>query len=263
MEIKEYVAWRKANLKVEIEKLAKKPKLLIIQVNDDPASDAYVRGKLKDGAEIGADVQLHKLSPQISQEDLFKEIEKANADPSVDGLIVQLPLPKHISEAAVKLAVSPEKDVDGFHPLTKFDPCTPKGIIDYLKREGFPLKGSNAVVLGRSEIVGKPMAKLLTANDSNVTVLHSKSKDEDVRFYIAHADLIVAAVGKQGMLNESYPYKKEALIVDVGINRGADGKLHGDVVPNLPVARQTPVPGGVGLLTRLALLENLMEAYKK
>lgn len=262
MDIRSYVAERKASLKEEVLACSRKPKLVIVQVNNDPASDSYVRGKLKDGAEIEADVSLLKLDPSTSEEALLEVIDGLNRDPSVDGLIVQLPLPKHISESKVKFAVDPKKDVDGFHPLTSFVPCTPKGIVMYLEAEGFAFRGKNAVVLGRSNIVGKPMAKLLLSKDCNVTVLHSKTSEEDKAFYLAHADLIVVAIGRLGFLNNRFAYKKEAVVVDVGINRGEDGKLHGDAVPDLPIALQTPVPGGVGLLTRLALMENLLEAYR-
>ena len=148
------------------------------------------------------------------------------------------------------------------HPLSSFIPCTPKGIVSYLENEGFTFSGKNAVVLGRSNIVGKPMARLLLSRSCNVTVLHSKTSIEDKKFYIKHADLIVVAIGKEGFLNNDFEYNKDCYVVDVGINRGVDGKLHGDAIPNLPVKLQTPVPGGVGLLTRLALLENLMEACR-
>jgi len=262
MTIKEYVAKRKEELTAEVAKLDHKPTLLIIQANDNPASDAYIRGKIKDASEIGANAILRRFPIDISEEELIQEIQKANVDDGIDGIIVQLPLPNHISEANIKLAVNPKKDVDGFHPLTKFAPCTPKGIIDYLSAEGFSFQGANAVVLGRSEIVGKPMAKLLLKKNCNVTMLHSKTSMEDRKFYIAHADLIVVAIGKMGYLNEEFSYKESAVIVDVGINRGEDGKLHGDAVPNLPVSLQTPVPGGVGLLTRLALICNLLETGK-
>lgn len=259
MLIKEYVAKRKLELAERVATLGKKPTLLIIQANENPASDAYIRGKMKDAGEIGANALLWKFPPTISEGELLAKIEEANRDPSIDGVIVQLPLPSHISEAKVKLAVSPKKDVDGFHPLSSFDPCTPKGIIDYLTAEGFAFQGANAVVLGRSEIVGKPMAKLLLKKNCNVTVLHSKTTPEDRAFFLAHADLIVVAIGKLGYLNQGFSYKPSAVIVDVGINRGEDGKLHGDAEPGLSVALQTPVPGGVGLLTRLALICNLLE----
>lgn len=265
MEIKEYVALRKEVLKKEIEGMEVAPKLVIVKANNNPASDAYVRGKLKDAAEIGASAELLELGEDVSQTDIDEVIAKLNDDKTVDGFIVQLPLPKHIDEERVKLLVSPEKDVDGFHPCTCFLPCTPKGIVDYLRATGFEFKGKNAVIIGRSNIVGKPLASILSSKgyDCNVTLLHSRTSEEDKRFYLAHADLIIAAVGKIGVLDETYSYKEDAVIVDVGINRGEDGKLHGDALPNLPVALQTPVPGGVGLLTRISLMENLVEAKKR
>lgn len=260
MIIKDYVAKRKIELKEEISKLNEKPCLVIIQVNNDPASDAYVRGKLKDGAEVGANVILDKQQPTISQDDLIKLINKYNNDPKVHGLIVQMPLPKHINENIIKLSVNPKKDVDGFHPMSTFSPCTPKGIIDYLKSENVEILGKNAVVIGRSNIVGKPMQILLRNESANVTQLHSKTTRSDMEFYLAHADIIVVAVGHQHFLDHTYKLKESAVVVDVGINRDETG-LHGDAEPNLKVKLQTPVPGGVGLLTRLTLLVNLLEAY--
>lgn len=260
MNIKEYVAKRKLELKNEIASLTVKPCLIIIQVNDDPASDAYVRGKLKDGAEVGAKVILDKQLPTISENDLLKIINQYNQDPNVHGLIVQMPLPKQINEDTIKLAVNPKKDVDGFHPLSRLSPCTPKGIIDYLKSEHVEIMGKNAVVIGRSNIVGKPMQILLRNESANVTQLHSKTSKEDMAFYLAHADIIVVAVGHKYFLDHNFKLKETAVVVDVGINRDETG-LKGDVEPNLKVRLQTPVPGGVGLLTRLTLLVNLMEAY--
>lgn len=261
MVIKEYVKARKVELKDLIEKMDRKPTLVIVQINDDPASNAYVKGKLKDSAELGVEAKLIKLPESTTEKELLKLVCKLNKNKKLDGFLVQMPLPKHINEDTIKLAISPEKDVDGFHPLSKLNPCTPQGIMNYLKAENVELKGKNAVVIGRSNIVGKPMAKMLLAESSNVTVLHSKTTREDFERYIANADIIVVATGKQGILDESYKYKKSAVIVDVGINRDETG-LHGDAVPNLPVALQTPVPGGVGLLTRLALMENLLKLHK-
>ena len=260
MTIKEYVASEKLRLTDVIKTLPRQPHLVIIQANDNPASHAYVRGKIKDCDEVGARADLCLLPPTVSEGELLGVIAKYNADESIDGIIVQLPLPKQISEAKVKLAVTPKKDVDGFHPLTTFVPCTPKGIVDYLTDAGFDFTGKNAVVLGRSEIVGKPMAKLLLSKNCNVTVLHSKTSEEDKAFYIAHADLIVVAIGRLGFLDNRFRYKESAVIVDVGINRNEEGKLRGDAIADLPVALQTPVPGGVGLLTRLSLVKNLIIA---
>lgn len=261
MNIKEYVQTRKEELKEEISSYSRVPQFVIVQVNDDPASNAYIKGKLKDAAEVGINCELRKFDINISQEDLIEEIKKINKDSKVDGLIVQMPLPKHINEEEIKLAVDPKKDVDGFHPLSNLDPCTPKGIINYLKHCNTNFVGKNAVVIGRSNIVGKPMAKLLLKEHCNVTVLHSRTTREDMEMYISHADIIVIAIGKPCFLNSSFSYKKDAIIVDVGINR-VDGHLVGDAEPNLPVKLQTPVPGGVGLITRLTLLDNLMEIYR-
>lgn len=261
MTIKEFVTYKKEELKVKADSLTIKPHFVIMQVNDDEASNAYVKGKMKDAEEIGVLCTLMKFDISITQDELLNEISKVNDDNSVHGLIVQMPLPQHIDEEVIKLAVSPKKDIDGFHPLSKMDPCTPKGIILYLKSENFNFVGKNALVIGRSNIVGKPMAKLLLKEHCNVTVVHSRTTAEDMAFYIAHADIIVIAIGKAGFLNHSFAYKPSAVIIDVGINR-IDGKLHGDAEKDLPVMLQTPVPGGVGLLTRVTLLNNLFEAYE-
>lgn len=262
MTIKEYVALRKSEIKREIESLSTKPVLSIITVGNDPASEAYVRGKKKDAAEVGIEA-LHTVFPEnVSEDELLEFIKKQNNDDSIKGIIVQLPLPKHISVEHVNETISPKKDVDGFTLGSSFDPCTPKGIINYLTNEGFLFEGKNAVVLGRSEIVGKPMARMLLERNCNVIQLHSKTSLEDKKFYIAHADLVVSAIGRMFILDDSYQYKPDAYLIDVGINRGEDGHLHGDFIPNLPVKLQTPVPGGVGLLTRLALMENLLETVK-
>ena len=262
MTIKEYVASRKEAIKKYVEGLEVKPHLVIVQVNEDQASNAYVKGKLKDCAELGINGELIKLPLDTTEEAILSLIDSLNNDDSVDAFIVQMPLPKQINEEKVKLAVSPKKDVDGFHPLSELNPCTPQGIIDYLHSENINLVGKNALVMGRSNIVGKPMAKLLLKEHCNVTVVHSRTTPEDMRFYVNHADIIVIAIGKMHYLDESYTYKKDAVIVDVGISRDENG-LHGDAKPNLPVKLQTPVPGGVGLLTRLSLIENLLKIYNK
>ena len=260
MTVKEYVAFRKEEIKKLVANLEVKPCIAIVQVNEDAGSNAYVRGKLKDADELGIKADLIKLPLETTQEELLKVIDTLNRDDFHDGFIVQMPLPRGIDEEAIKLAVDPKKDVDGFHPLSSLVPCTPKGIINYLHFEKVPMQGKNAVVIGRSNIVGKPMAKLLLKENMNVTILHSKTTPEDMAFYIAHADIIVVAIGKAGFLDNRFQYKKDAIVVDVGISRTEDG-LKGDAVPNLPVGLQTPVPGGVGLATRLALYENLLEIY--
>ena len=242
MTIKEYIASRKIEIKNYVEGLKIKPHLVIVQINEDQASNAYVKGKLKDCAELGINGELIKLPIDTTEETLLSLIDDLNNDDEV--------------------AVAPKKDVDGFHPLSELNPCTPQGIIDYLHAENIAMQGLNALVIGRSNIVGKPMAKLLLKENCNVTVVHSKTSKDDMAFYIAHADIIVIAIGKQFFLNENYKYKESAIIVDVGISRDETG-LHGDAVPNLPVKLQTPVPGGVGLLTRLSLIENLLKIYNK
>ena len=257
MTVKEYVKQRKEEIKELVSKMDKVPSFTVVQVNEDAGSNAYVKGKLKDSAELGIPANLIKLPLDTTEEELLKVINDLNNDDSVTGFIVQMPLPKQINEETIKLAISPKKDVDGFHPMSELNPCTPQGIMNYLHEENVQILGKNAVVIGRSNIVGKPMARLLLKESANVTVLHSKTSAEDMKFYIEHADITVVAIGKAGFLDNRFNYKKDATIIDVGISRSEDG-LHGDAIPDLPVKLQTPVPGGVGLLTRLALMENLL-----
>ena len=257
--IKEYVAEKKERLRqLNLSNL----KMVIVQIGHVPASDRYVRNKAKDAAEVGIDCEINNLPEDISEEELLKLLDGLNNDETVTGYLVQLPLPKHISEEKIKLAIAPEKDIDGFHPLSKTGPATPLGIYNYLKDMKYEFQGKNAVVIGRSNIVGKPMAQLLLKESMNVTVLHSKTKEEDKEFYIANADLIVVATGHRHTLHADYQYKENAIIFDVGINVDEDGKLHGDCDPDLPVEFQSPVPGGVGLLTRLSVIDNLIELTK-
>lgn len=263
MDIKEYVANRKIALSKEISSLDKKPSLAIITVGDDPASAAYVKGKKKDAAELGIEAIHIVYDSDVSESIVLDKIKELNADPGVNGIIVQLPLPKHISVDHINQTIDPKKDVDGFTPLSEFDPCTPKGIIDYLVSEHFEFKGKNAVVLGRSDIVGKPMARMLLDKDMNVTILHSKTSEEDKKYYLSHADLVVSATGRMHSLDDRYGFLSTAYLIDVGITKGEDGRLHGDFVPNLDVAYQSKVPGGVGLLTRLSLMENVILAYRR
>ena len=262
MTIKEYIKARKEEIKLEVAKMEKKPTLVIVQLNEDEASKAYVKGKLKDASELGIDAKLIKLPVETSEKELLKEMAKLNKNKKIDGFIVQMPLPKQINEETVKLAVAPNKDVDGFHPLSELNPCTPQGIMNYLKHEGTQFLGKNAVVIGRSNIVGKPMAKMLLRESCNVTVLHSKTSKEDMARYLKNADIVVVAVGHKHLITKEFEFKKSAILVDVGINRDEEG-LHGDIEPGLSVALQTPVPGGVGLLTRLALMENLLKIHSR
>ena len=256
-EIINYVKNKKESLKEAINKLSFKIKLVIIQVNDDPASNSYIKGKLKDCNEIGIIADLIKLPIDVKEEELLSLIDKLNNDNSVTGIIVQLPLPETIDAHKVSLRIDPTKDVDGFHPLSLYKPATPLGIVTFLEDNNFDFKGKNAVVVGRSKIVGKPIAKLLLEHDMNVTVLHSKTSLEDLKFYLKNADLAVISIGKAHFIDKKFKFKKDAVLIDVGISRNELGKLEGDCLPNLKVKFQSPVPKGVGLLTRLALLINL------
>ena len=256
--IKDYCAKRKQAIKDEVAVNNGSLKLVVVQVGNVEASNRYVRNKIKDAQECGIEAVLYHYDDTISEEDLVKELEKLNADVTVTGYLVQLPLPKHINEDRIKLTVAPEKDVDGFHPLAKTVPATPLGVYLYLKDQSFIFTGKNAVVIGRSDIVGKPMAKLLLNESMNVTVLHSKTSEADKKFYVEHADLIVVATGHRHTLDDHYKYKPSCVIMDVGINFNDEGKLCGDAEGDLPVLFKSPVPGGCGLLTRLSVIENLL-----
>ena len=254
--IKEYVEAKKTDLRGQL--VGNNLKAVIIQVGSLEASNRYVRNKIKDLEEVGIATHLIKLPETISEEDLLNSLSCLNSNPEVTGYLVQLPLPKHISEEKVNLAIDPKKDIDGFHPLSKTVAATPLGAFNYLKDMNYEFSGKNAVIIGRSHIVGRPMHKLLLDADMNVVILHTKTSEEDKRFYLEHADLIIVAAGKAGVLNSSYKLKESAVVLDIGINFNEEGKLIGDCEQNLPVAFQSPVPGGCGLLTRLAVIENLV-----
>lgn len=251
--IKEYCKLRKTQLKAQIGDT--QPSLAVIQVGDNEASNRYIRNKKKECEEVGIQCQWYYYPEEITTDKLIIEIQ--DLQDYVDGLIVQMPLPAHIDETAIKLAIDPKKDIDGFHPMTKFEPCTPKGIIDYLDYCGFRFEGANVLVIGRSDIVGKPMAKMLTDRDSTVVLAHSKTKN--LWQFIEQADLIICAVGKAKFLN---CYAIHCPVIDVGINFNEEGKLVGDCF-NTENREVTSVPGGVGLLTRVALLDNVVKAYER
>ena len=258
--IKEYVKNKKEEIFNLVKNLDIKIKLVIVQVNNDPASDAYIRGKLKDLNEVGIKGELIKLEVNTTQDELLKLINKLNNDSTVTGFIVQMPLPEHIDEELIKRSISPDKDVDGFNVLSKFNPATPNGIVTYLKDNNYQFESKNALVIGRSNIVGRPMAEMLLKENINVTILHSYTKKEDLKYYVEHANLIIIAVGKPHFLTDDFKFNEDTIIFDVGINR-INGKLVGDCDENLNVKFQSPVPGGVGLLTRLSLILNLLEVY--
>ena len=273
----------KQEIKVEvdqrIEKGQKVPHLAAILVGEDPASQSYVKSKVKDCEEVGFKSTLVKLDDSISQVELFSNIEKLNNDDDIDGFIVQLPLPNHIDEAAVTEAIKPEKDVDGFHPynvgrmvLNKatFLPATPYGILKLLEHYNIKTEGKNCLVLGRSNIVGTPMSILLSrmSRIGNATVTLAHSRTQNLEKLVSEAEIIIAAIGKPEFLKD-YEVRDDAVIIDVGINRVDDAtrkrgyRLVGDVKYaeyENKVAALTPVPGGVGPMTRLALLLNTLAA---
>ena len=262
-EVKEEVARLEA-------KYGRKPCLVVIIVGENPASQVYVRNKVKAAAYTGMESRLEELPATISEADLLAEIERLNAAPDVDGILVQLPLPDHINEEKVIDAIAREKDVDGFHPgnvaglwLGKdcIVPCTPAGIMRLIDSTGIQLKGKNAVVVGRSNIVGKPVAKLLLDRHATVTIAHSRTAD--LGAVCRTADVLVVAVGKAGVVTGDM-VKPGAVVIDVGMNRSAEGKLCGDVdFPSaLPVASWiTPVPGGVGPMTIAMLMKNTIACF--
>lgn len=249
-----------------------RPGLAVILVGEDPASKVYVGSKEKACQQLGFHSEVYRLEEGTSQSELLKVIDRLNRDVHIHGILVQLPLPKHIDEKAVIDAIAVEKDVDGFHPvsvgnLTIGDdcllPCTPSGVIELIKRTGIDIAGKHAVVVGRSNIVGKPVAMLLLRENATVTICHSKT--ENMKDITRQADILVAAVGRANMIDESY-VKPGAVVIDVGINRLADGKLAGDVdfdrVKEV-ASHITPVPGGVGPMTITMLMNNTLEAARK
>lgn len=263
---KDYAQFVKNKLKTKIKGMEKKPVLAIIQVSDNQASNSYVKGKIKDCEEVGIRCIVSKLDKAIEEHELLYHIELTTC--VADGIIVQLPLPKHINVEHVKNAIPKEKDVDGFRQDSKFDCCTPKGIIDWLYFNGYDVCGKNVVVLGRSEIVGKPLVNMFIDRGATVTCCNSHT-DYGYETQITNndADVIVSAIGKAKFLDWADIGSDCEIVIDVGINRDDAGKLCGDVnresVEKLrPDTYVTPVPGGVGLLTRVSLLKNVVEAHE-
>ena len=248
------------------------PGLAVILVGDDPASHTYVRNKEKGCKEVGIHSEIYKYPAAISEAELLDKIRELNEDKRIHGILVQLPLPGHISESKVIDTISPEKDVDGFHPVNVgkmvigkegFLPCTPYGIMKLLEREQIDLQGKRAVVIGRSNIVGKPAGLLLLQRNATVTYCHSKT--EDLSYHTKQADIIIAAVGKAKFL-KAEDVKEGAVIIDVGMNLDENGKLCGDV--DFESVREkasfiTPVPGGVGPMTITMLLYNTVQSAKR
>ena len=264
----------RSSLKNDIQKLSREkgylPGLAVILVGKDPASQIYVRNKEKACKEIGIESRVIYMEENISQDELLREINTLNNYKSIHGILVQLPLPSHIDEDAVISAIDPMKYVDGFHPVTTgklfvgqmgFEPCTPKGIITLIKETGQDITGKHAVVIGRSNIVGKPVAIMLLRENATVTICHSKTKK--LKEISKNADILVVAMGRPESIDDGY-IKEGAIVIDVGTTR-VDGKLKGDVVFDKAVHKAgwiTPVPGGVGPMTITMLLKNtILAAY--
>ena len=261
----------KEQVRREVETLTRQPGLAVILVGDNPASQVYVRGKESDCAECGIRSFSHRLPAQTSQKELLELVEQLNQDAAVDGILCQLPLPEGLNEDQVIHAIAPDKDVDCFHPFNvgqmsigapTFLPCTPAGVMEMLRAYEIPVAGKRCVVLGRSNIVGKPMAMLLTQADGTVTVCHSRTPD--LASLTREADILVAAVGRVGLVTADM-VRPGAVVIDVAMNRNADGKLCGDVVFDEVEAKAsyiTPVPGGVGPMTRAMLMRNILTAAR-
>ena len=262
----------KANVAAFVARHGRAPGLDVVLVGENAASLSYTKNKEKMAKEAGMNGKLHKLPAETSEGDLLALIHALNADAAVDGILVQLPLPKQIREERVLDAIDPQKDVDGFHPVNagllmsgrpSLVPCTPRGCMRLLAECGASLKGARAVVVGRSNIVGKPMAHLLLAEHATVTIAHSRTRD--LPALCREADILIAAVGKARMIQGDW-VKPGAIVIDVGINRTDDGKLVGDVDTEAAKERAawiTPVPGGVGPMTIACLLENTLVAAER
>ncbi len=264
------------SIKQETEKLIEErgiqPGLAVVLVGEDPASQVYVRNKERACQKVGMYSEVHRLPEHTSQSELMQLIERLGRDERIHGILVQLPLPAHIDEKAVIAAIPPAKDVDGFHPVSvgnmvigdeAFLPCTPAGIIELIKRTGIELAGKHAVVVGRSNIVGKPVSMLLLQEHATVTMCHSRTSD--LAAMTRQADVLVVAVGRPEMIKAEH-VKPGAVVIDVGVNRLPDGRLVGDVAYDEVAAIAeaiTPVPGGVGPMTITMLLKNTLQAASR
>ena len=264
----------KDELKAEVTELAAKGRhacLAVIQVGNDPASSVYVNNKKKACAYVGIESRSYELPEETTEEELVRLVEELNGDDSVNGILVQLPLPAQIDEDKIIRTISPDKDVDGFHPVNvgkmvigeeTFLPCTPAGIIEMLKRTDIEISGKECVVIGRSNIVGKPMSMLMLKENATVTIAHSRTKD--LKEVTKRADILIAAIGKAKFVTADY-VKEGAVIIDVGMDRDENGKLCGDVDFDSVSEKTyaiTPVPGGVGPMTVTMLLANCVRSAK-
>lgn len=271
MDGKALAAKRKEEIRENAAKLRRQPGLAVILVGDNPASQVYVRNKEKDCEECGILCYDYRLPQDATQDQVLELVEKMNNYGAVDGILVQLPLPPQIDERVVLEAIAPDKDVDAFHPenvgrimqgQAYYKPCTPAGVMELLHKYGIDPDGKHCVVVGRSNIVGKPMAMLLLHEDATVTICHSKTKD--LKAQCLQADILISAVGKQNLITADM-VKPGAVVIDVAMNRNDAGKLCGDVdftAVSEVASYITPVPGGVGPMTRAMLMENTYKAAK-
>ena len=265
----------KDELKIEVQKLKEQGTeicLAVVQVGEDPASTVYVNNKKKACAYIGIESRAYELPETTSEEELVSLVEELNQDDSVNGILVQLPLPEHINEDRIIRTISPDKDVDGFHPVSVgrlwigekgFLSCTPAGIIQLLKRSGISIEGKECVIIGRSNIVGKPMAALLLRENGTVTIAHSRTRN--LAEITRRADILIVAIGKERFITSEY-VKEGAVVIDVGMHRDSENHLCGDVdfkdvEPR--VSAITPVPGGVGPMTIAMLMNNCVETARR
>lgn len=269
MDGKALAAQIKQQVREKCAALRRPPRLAVVLVGDDPASAIYVKNKERDCAECGISCMDHRLPADISQAQLLSLVERLNGDDTVDGILVQMPLPAPLDGQAVLSAIAPEKDVDGFHPENvgrlllgqcRFAPCTPAGIMALLRAYNIDPAGKHCVVVGRSNIVGKPMAALLLGADATVTVCHSKTRD--LKEQCLQADILISAAGRRGLITADM-VRPNAAVIDVSMNRDDSGRLCGDVdfaAVSERAAFITPVPGGVGPMTRAILMENTYRA---
>ena len=258
------------NIRLEVIKLKDKPKLVVIQVGDDPASGVYVNQKKKMAEYVGYNFEHINLPESVSEDEVIKIIDKLNEENGVDGILVQMPLPNHLNSKIIQNRIIPSKDVDGLtdintgklvHNCASLISCTPKGIVDLLDAYKIEIRGKHAVIVGRSDLVGKPLVNLLLNRDATVSICHSKTKD--LSMITKLADILIVAIGKKEFIDESM-IKDKSIVIDVGINR-VDNKLYGDVkfdTVSKKASYITPVPGGVGPMTIAELAKNVLCAYK-
>ena len=271
MDGKALAAKVKEEVREQVAAMGRKPGLAVVLVGDDPASRVYVNGKKKDCGECGIYSEEYTLPEQTTQQELLELVEALNEREDIDGILVQLPLPRHLNEKEVLLAIRPDKDVDCFHPFNVgqlmigergFQPCTPAGVMRMLEEYGVDPAGKHCVIVGRSNIVGKPQAMLMLRANATVTICHTKTPD--LKAECLRADILVAAAGRAGLITGDM-VKEGAVVVDVAMNRNDQGKLCGDVDYAAAAARAsyiTPVPGGVGPMTRAMLMENTLYAAR-